>query len=241
MADTSPRFTVVIPLYNRADIICQTLKSVLAQSFADFEVIVVDDGSADSPAEVIASLGDDRIRYIRQQNAGGGAARNLGISEARGRYIAFLDSDDTFEPHKLQRFVNEASSSDKEVLYSLMYVDRGVGKFWVRPDRGIRPGEDVGEYLFVANQLIQTSTIVLPTALARTTMFDGTLRKGQDLDFCLRLQKDGATFRMIDEPLTVWVDATELGRTSHLSGVPAHLDLAGQMRPIADQEGQPRL
>lgn len=213
-----PAYSIVVPTYNRAGIIGKTLKSVLNQSFSDFEIIVVDDGSRDSPEQAIAELADQRIRFVRQENAGGGAARNRGIDEARGDYIAFLDSDDIFLPNKLERIASEFPLGANEVLYSSMYVDRGVGKYWVRPDRGILENEDVGEYLFVKNQLIQTSTIVLPRMLAQRVRFDGTLRKGQDLDFCLRLQKAGATFRMIDEPLTVWVDITEVGRTSHVGG-----------------------
>ncbi len=211
-------YSIVIPTYNRASIISKTLKSVIDQSFSDFEVIVVDDGSRDDPEKEILQLDDSRIRYVRQENAGGGAARNRGIQEARGDYIAFLDSDDIFLPNKLSRMAAEFPLRGNEVLYSSMYVDRGVGKYWVRPDHGIEAGEDVGEYLFVRNQLIQTSTIVLPRELAQRVLFNGALRKGQDLDFCLRLQKAGATFRMIDEPLTIWVDVTEAGRTSHLGG-----------------------
>ena len=88
----------------------------------------------------------------------------------------------------------------------------------MRPNRAIRDDEDVGEYLFVHNQFIQTSAIVLPRALADEVRFDGTLRKGQDLDFCLRLQRHGAVFRMIEEPLVVWVDTSEAGRTSRVPG-----------------------
>jgi hypothetical protein len=98
-----------------------------------------------------------------------------------------------------------------------------VGRYWIRPSRAIRPGEDVGEYLFVHNQFIQTSAIVLPRKLAGEVRFDPTLRKGQDLDFCLRLQRSGAVFRMIEEPLGIWVDASEAGRTSRVSGYQAPL------------------
>lgn len=218
MASDIPLFSIVIPIFNRADIICATLRSVIAQTVSNFEVIVIDDGSSDKPEIAVQSLNDPRIRYVHQRNGGGGAARNRGIEEARGQYIAFLDSDDMFLPNKLERVSAEMPLQDDEVLYSSMKVDRGVSRYWVRPDRGILQNEDVGEYLFVQNQLIQTSTIVLPIALAREVKFDGSLRKGQDLDFCLRLQKAGARFRMIDEPLIIWTDTTETGRTSHLNG-----------------------
>ena len=91
-----PFFSVVIPTYNRADFIVQTVNSVLAQDDQDFEVIIVDDGSTDATESVVAqNFGRlDKVRYCKQANSERGAARNLGINEARGRYVVFLDSDD---------------------------------------------------------------------------------------------------------------------------------------------------
>lgn len=225
MSDAAPFFSVVIPLYNRADIVGDTIRSVQAQDWQDFEIVVIDDGSRDDPAPVIEAIGDPRVRYIRQDNAGGGAARNHGIKAARGRYIAFLDSDDLFLPGKLSIMAQALKDDDgRTVLYSRMKVDRGVDRYWIRPDRGIRDGEDVGEYLFCANQFMQTSTMVVPSEMARKVLFDPALKKGQDLDFCVRLQGAGARFKMIDEPLTVWLDATEDGRTSYVRGYETSLD-----------------
>lgn len=215
---TDPLFSVVVPVYNRADILEHTINSVLSQTLQDFEIIVADDGSSDHPEEVVSRFKDERIRILHQENAGGGAARNLGILDARGQYIALLDSDDLFLPEKLERYASHFPLAENKVLYSSMKVDRGVQKFWIRPSRGIQDGEDVGEYLFCANQLIQTSTIVLPSNLAKRVLFDPALRRGQDLDFCIRLQDQGAIFEYIDEPLTIWADNTEAGRTSYING-----------------------
>jgi glycosyltransferase involved in cell wall biosynthesis len=221
---TRPVFSVVIPLYNRADIVAQTIRSVLDQDFQDFEIIVVDDGSKDDPEPVVAAFGDPRIRYLRQANAGGGAARKRGIEAARGRYVAFLDSDDQFLPGKLSIMAAALPHDERTVLYSQMKVDRGVDRYWVRPDRGIREGEDVGEYLFCANQFMQTSTLVVPAGLAKRVRFDPALKKGQDLDFAVRLQVAGGRFVMIEQPLTIWLDATEAGRTSYVRGYETSLD-----------------
>lgn len=105
-----PKVSVVIPTYNRGYIVREAIESVLAQTFGDFEVIVVDDGSADDTAEKIAAIRDSRVRYIRQSNAGVSAARNRGVAEARGEIISFLDSDDLWKPEKLThevRFLEE--------------------------------------------------------------------------------------------------------------------------------------
>ena len=101
-AHKPPQISVVIPTYNRGWIVAEAVDSVLAQTFSDYELIVVDDGSTDDTAEVLGEYGD-RIRVLRQKNKGVSAARNAGIRSAAGRYIAFLDSDDLWLPSKLDR------------------------------------------------------------------------------------------------------------------------------------------
>lgn len=94
--------SIVIPLYNKEKQIAATLRSVFAQTYTDYEIIVVNDGSTDNSATVVESLHDSRIRLIHQTNAGVSAARNLGISEARGEYISFLDADDEWKTEYLE-------------------------------------------------------------------------------------------------------------------------------------------
>ncbi len=97
-----PVFSVVIPTFNRADMVSQAVLSVLEQTFGDHEVVVVDDGSTDGTREALSPY-IDRIRYVHQENAGVAAARNRGIAESRGEYLAFLDSDDLFAPRMLEQ------------------------------------------------------------------------------------------------------------------------------------------
>lgn len=98
--------SIIIPLYNKAASIATALNCVLAQTFQDFEVVVVDDGSTDNGAAIVEGYTDPRIRIIRQENAGVSAARNCGISEALGEYVAFLDADDEWMPEFLEEIVS---------------------------------------------------------------------------------------------------------------------------------------
>ena len=93
--------SVIIPLYNKVDHIEDTLRSVLAQTYKDYEIVVVDDGSIDGSTELVENLGIDNLRLIRQNNAGVSAARNSGIEEARGEFVALLDADDLWKPDYL--------------------------------------------------------------------------------------------------------------------------------------------
>ena len=97
--------TIIIPLYNKVESIATALNSVLAQTYQDFEVVVVDDGSTDEGAAIVERYADPRIRLIRQDNAGVSAARNKGIAEAKGEYVAFLDADDEWMPEFLTEIV----------------------------------------------------------------------------------------------------------------------------------------
>src|ERR1051325_7839947 len=99
-----PLVSVIVPTYNRANLLRETIESVLAQTYPNIELIVVDDGSTDETPELLKQY-DDRLAYIRKQNAGGTAARNTGILAAHGEYLNFLDHDDLFLPTKIERQV----------------------------------------------------------------------------------------------------------------------------------------
>ncbi len=113
-----PLVSVVIPAYNASRWITDAINSVLGQSLQDFEVIVVDDGSKDGTATIARSIGDARVHVVSQPNAGVSAARNKGIDQARGRFIALLDADDALEPEALMRKVYAIRASDAKWAFS---------------------------------------------------------------------------------------------------------------------------
>lgn len=138
MDNEKPTVSVIIPTYNRAHLIGRSIQSVLDQTYRDFEIIVVDDGSSDNTEEVITGFIDARIRYVRhQQNKGAGAARNTGIKLAKGKYIAFQDSDDEWLPTKLEIQIKafDIVSPDVGVIYTdmLQIKKDGAKEYWHSP------------------------------------------------------------------------------------------------------------
>ena len=118
----SPKVSVIITTYNYGAFIADAIKSVLEQSFQDFEIIVVDDGSTDQTRQVLEPFvkqHQNRIRYFFQDNQGAASGRNKGIKEAKGEYIAFLDADDTFLPLKLEKQMKIIQASDVGLVHCL--------------------------------------------------------------------------------------------------------------------------
>lgn len=132
---SSPFFSVIIPTYNRAGFIAETIQSVLKQTYPYFEVIVVDDGSTDDTAAVVSNIADNRICYYKKENGERGAARNFGMCQAKGEYITFLDSDDilyedylknareSIHQYKLPPFLHVGYEVTDEKLRSKIKVD----------------------------------------------------------------------------------------------------------------------
>lgn len=123
---SSPLVSVVIPTYNRAALVCEAVDSVLQQTYRNIEIIVIDDGSTDDTAASIQRYGD-RVRYSRRPNAGVNAARNLGIKQARGEFLALLDSDDLWAPYKIELQVRLLQAfTDVAFTFSNFQIFRGA-------------------------------------------------------------------------------------------------------------------
>ncbi len=127
-----PLVSVVIPTYNRAGPLLEAVQSVVGQRFQDWELLVVDDGSTDSTERRLKDLRDPRIVYLRQEHAGVSKARNTGVAQARGTWLAFLDSDDLWHPRKLQR---QLEALERESAYLLCHTD----EIWIRNGRRVNP------------------------------------------------------------------------------------------------------
>jgi glycosyltransferase involved in cell wall biosynthesis len=207
-------FSVVIPAYNRADVLGEALRSVLAQTEQDFEIIVVDDGSKDDPQSVVRAIADPRIRFHAQPNRGGGAARNAGIDLAQGRFVAFLDSDDVWLPGHLSAMRKLLDGTTDTVGYARMIVDRGDGRNFLKPPRAVTVGEDMASYLLADRGFVPTITIVVARDTAGRVRYHENLRAAEDTDFAIRLALDGQRFVMAEAPGAVWRDVPDPNRTS---------------------------
>lgn len=227
----SPFFSVIIPVYNRAAALARAIESVRAQTCQDFEIVVVDDGSKDDPRAAVERFADPRIRFIRQENKGGGVARNTAIDHARGHFIAPLDSDDVFLPQHLARMKVLLDGTENLVGYARMRVDRGKERVFLKPPRAIRPDEEMASYLLCDRGFVPTITIAVEREMARRIRYHEDLRAAEDTDFAIRLALAGCRFQMIEEPGAVWNDLHDPNRASSGHGREAFDVWLEAMRP----------
>lgn len=195
----SPLVSVVIPTYNRADWLCEAVESVLAQTYAPIEIIVVDDGSTDGTPDMLAAR-FPAVRCIVQPNAGVSAARNRGLAAAAGQYINFLDDDDLFMPDKIARQVARLEADPELFLVHCRYHDvdaagHKLGRVGVLPEGEALPDLLRGNFIWMSAPLIRRE------AVERVGGFDETLSTCADYDLWLRLAADGARFGCVQEPL----------------------------------------
>lgn len=206
------KVSVIIPFYTTNSVNLDiVIESVLNQTHQNLEIIIVDDQSP-YPAESCISrfIESDKLKIVMNiDNKGGGISRNVGVENASGQYIAFLDHDDVWKPNKiktqLEVYKNTfAKNFDRNVVvYSKCHVIDAGSRYTV-PRIGKLETESVAEYLFCNKGLIQTSGIFLSRELALLCPFDD-LKRHQDYQFCFSLEKCGAQFIMVDKPLYEFV------------------------------------
>jgi glycosyltransferase involved in cell wall biosynthesis len=200
--------SVIVPTFNRAPTLERAVASVLAQTYPHLEVIVVDDASTDGSDQVARSIVDQRVRYIRHhENRGAAAARNTGLQAATGHYVSFLDSDDVWLPERVERFVRavdlDGDAAANTVYYGQTINDDGL-KRMVLPRRAKREDESVASYTFRANCDMTMIAIMLRRDLASRVLFREELRRHEDVDFLMRLERVGVRFRFVPGALALY-------------------------------------
>ena len=188
-----PFFSVVIALYNKESHIQSTLESVLTQTFKDFEIIVVNDGSTDGSTSVVKSINDSRIHYVSQENKGASAGRNTAISKASGQYIALLDADDLWQPNYLETIQQLILSYPKESVFAtavtLETMSNSIPS--VYSIKNIKDKQvyvvDYFESSTINSLLTSSSTVLHQRVFEEIGNYDTSIKSGQDTDLWIRI------------------------------------------------------
>jgi len=195
----SSSISIIMPVYNQNRYIADAIQSVINQTYAEWELIIVDDGSTDSTADIITQFDDPRIRYIYQTNQGPSKARNTGIVTSSGQYITFLDADDLFHPHKIEK------------QYAHLENDRDIGLSYTAHIEIDEKGLPLN--LFRAPPRINLKSLVLGFPLGINNIllrrkwfehvggFDESIKVSEDRDFYIRLTYADCQFERLDEYL----------------------------------------
>lgn len=187
-----PRISVILPTFNREQFIADAIQSVLSQSYRDFELIVVDDGSTDRTAEIVSSIRDPRLASVRQENRGRSYARNVALNLAQGEFVAFLDSDDLYVPGKLEM---QAAYMDRHPEAGMIYTSaRCIDQQGHDLPARYRATHSGKIYKHIA--FFRPVTITLPTVMVRRELltkvggFDDRMSRFEDTDMWRRLSKE---------------------------------------------------
>jgi GT2 family glycosyltransferase len=210
MIKNNPLVSIVIPTYNRAAFIGMAIASVFAQSFHDYELIVVDDGSIDNTGDIVRSHGY-KVRYIYQENAGASAARNTGITHSKGEWLAFLDSDDEWRADYLARQMEAAAAHPTVCMQTTdcRFVGRHGETRCYFELNGSNAAFGESDYLLVEQPFCFVvthgpwqvgSTIIRREALLRGGLFDTSFKTSEDFELMARMALQGA-FGLIREEL----------------------------------------
>lgn len=190
-----PKVSVVIPTRNRPALVVRAVKSALAQTLVELEIVVVIDGPDDATADAIAKITDARVSMIAlPRSVGGAEARNIGIRKSRGEFIGLLDDDDEWSPDKLSRQLEIASKSPTRYpVVTCRLIARHATNDEVWPTRRMRTTESMSDYLLCREAsirqgegFIQTSTLLVPRALLLLVPFESGLPRHQDWDWLIR-------------------------------------------------------
>ncbi len=201
----TPLVSVIVPTYNRADMVKRAIQSILDQSFDNYEILIIDDASTDNTEETIKKMDNDKIVYVGlEKNVGQCRARNIGIRKAKGKYIGFLDSDDEWMPTKLEkqlRIFNQTDDPDLGAVYTgYLEIDEIKKKHAVK-NGNFRKGKLYKDFLSGFCPATPTMFLVKKEALDKVEGFDENLPTFVDYDLWLRIAKLNYSFDYVPEPL----------------------------------------
>lgn len=213
------KVSVIIPVYNSRKWVGQTLDSVLGQTFRDYEIIVVDDGSTDDTGKAVAAYGD-RVRYFYTTNRGNAEARNYGMAVAKGEYMAFLDHDDLWHPSRLQKFVDfmDTHPDYGAVMSEVEFVDEAVRTTGYSDIAKDFPRDGLALDYMLSRQVGLFSNLFVRSDVARMVGdMDETLKAAADIDYYLRISA-GHKFALCPEPLLKYRKLTSSLSTKIFTG-----------------------
>jgi len=205
--------SIVIPTIHRPVVVLRAIRSVLNQTYRNFEIIVLIDGPDEATNSVLATIAEPRLRVVTlAEGVGAAQIRNLGVSYALGKWVAFLDDDDEWLPDKLEVQVEAAMRLGGErILLASHYLDKGASFERVLPERKIRHGEALSEFMFCRRGLmsrvgrLQTSTYFVSRRLAQEVPFRPEVRPQEDFDWLLRsAARTDMPFELLPELLSIY-------------------------------------
>ncbi|ANU22557.1 glycosyltransferase family 2 protein [Planococcus donghaensis] len=237
MVTLNDKVSVIIPTFNRSELLKKALKSLEKQSHQNLEIIIIDDFSTDDTADVVAEMTDDRIIYLKHEvNKGGSEARNTGLKRATGNFIGFLDSDDQWLPDKIEKQL-EKFSEDSDV--GVVYTGVQVVNENKQPTRKIVPEYrgDILSKLLEFNYIDTTSSVLVrKEVLDQVKGFDASLPSCQDWDLYIRLAQV-TKFDFVKESLVLFYhhsgERITTNKTSVLNG---HLSIFEKYKKLAMQQ-----
>lgn len=199
------KVSVIIPTFNRAKLIKRSIQSVLDQTYQDFEVIIVDDGSTDDTKSVIESFKNPRIKYISHDiNKGPSAARNAGIKNAKGKYIAFQDSDDEWLPEKLEKQMEcfDTVSPRVSIVYCGLWRKKDKNISLIPPPSVSPKDGDINLFICRGNFIAMPTVVCEKECFNKAGLFDEKFHHFEDWELLIRLSRY-SRIKYIDEPLVM--------------------------------------
>ncbi len=197
--------SVIIPLYNKECSIKHTIESVLSQSYTNFELLVINDGSTDKSVEKVKEIQDKRVVLIEQSNAGVSAARNEGIFKAKGEWILFLDADDLLLPEALKCLVTNINDTHTIIggNFLIKTPQEQLEFFSIRKHKVYESEDDIYKAWALNKLFLRTGSFIMPTILAKLEPYNNQYSRYEDLDFLFRCFKH-CKIKLIPDVLMIY-------------------------------------